>query len=224
MEDRFQRIFLNFLSRTLLLFGLALTALATQAATDSEALELEPLVVREPEVRDVDVDQIDSENFEIGVFGGLLSIPDFGSDTLVGVRAAYHVTEDFFVEGTYGQSTLGLTSFERLSGGALLLTDEERDLTYYNVSVGWNLFPGESFLGRRWAFKGGLYLVGGVGSTEFGGDSRFTVNAGVGYRLIPTDWMALHITVRDHIFDSDLLGESETLHNIEFSGGLTLFF
>ncbi|MEM6708331.1 MAG: outer membrane beta-barrel domain-containing protein [Pseudomonadota bacterium] len=231
MEDRFQRLFLTRLNpvcralAAMLVLGLGpLGAAPAFSATDPDELELEPLVVREPEVRQVKIDEIDTEDFEIGVFGGLMSVQDFGTDTLVGVRAAYHITEDFFVEGTYGQSTLGLTSFERLSGGARLLTEEERDLTYYNVSVGWNLFPGESFLARRWAFRGGLYLVGGVGSTEFGGDSRFTINAGVGYRLIVRDWLAAHVTVRNHMFDSELLGEAETLNNIEFSGAITLFF
>ena len=50
------------------------------------------------------------------------------------------------------------------------------------------------------------------------------MNAGLGYRLIATDWLAFHFNARDHIFDSDLLGNDETLHNIEFSGGLTIFF
>ncbi len=216
MEGRIQRIFLA---------SLALAILAPLAhAAQPEELELEPLVVREPERRDVDVDAIDSENWEIGVYGGVLSVEDFGTNSVVGVRLAYHVTEDLFVEGMYGRTTLGETSFERLSGGAQILTDDERDMTYYNVSVGWNLFPGESFLARRWAYKGGLYLVAGAGSTEFGGDDRFTINAGFGYRLIPTDWLALHVDVRDHVFKSDLLGTSETRHNVEFTGGLTVFF
>lgn len=153
-----------------------------------------------------------------------MSVEDFGSNVVVGARIAYHVTEDFFVEGQYGKTTLGQTSFERLSGGAQILTDDERDMTYYNVSVGYNIFPGESFLGRNLTFKGGLYVVAGVGSTSFGGDDRFTINAGVGYRLIATDWLAFHIDVRDHIFETDLLGTLETKHNIEFSGGLTFFF
>lgn len=219
MESRLQRIFLAACTSVLLLnMGYA------NAAVDPDQLELEPLLVREPERRQVEVDQLDDENLEIGVFGGLMSVEDFGTNSVVGVRAAYHVTEDFFVEAAYGQTTLGQSSFERLSGGAQLLTDEQRDMTYYNVSLGWNLFPGESFLGRRWAYKGGLYVIGGVGSTDFGGDNRFTINAGLGYRLIATDWLAFHVDVRDHFFKSDLLGEEETLHNIEFSGGLTLFF
>ncbi|MGI9324735.1 MAG: outer membrane beta-barrel domain-containing protein [Pseudomonadales bacterium] len=220
MENWFQRIFL----RTVAAVCLVACGTGAFAATDPEDLELEPLVVREPDRRQVEVDDLDSENIEIGVFGGIMSVQDFGSDSVVGARLAYHITEDFFVEGVYGQTTLGQTSFERLSGGAAILTDDERDMTYYNVSLGWNIFPGEAFVGRGFAFKGGLYLIGGVGSTEFGGDNRFTINAGVGYRLIATDWLAMHITLRDHIFDSDLLGEKDTLHNLEFSGGLTVFF
>ncbi len=220
MESRFQRIFL-----TALMLAFFTTSFTTPVnAAEPEQLELEPLVVREPERREVDIDELDSEDFEIGAFGGIMNVEDFGSDTVTGVRFAYHVTEDFFVEGIYGQTTMGQTSFELLSGGAPLLTDDERDLTYYNVSLGWNVFPGEAFVGGRWAFKGSLYLVAGAGSTEFGGDDIFTISAGVGYRFIATDWLAFHVNVRDHFFESDLLGSMENKHNIEFSGGLTVFF
>lgn len=221
MENRVQHIFLN-----ICLLGAALVGLTpgTEAATNPSDLELEPLVVREPQRRDIDIDRLDTEDWEIGVFAGLMSVEDFGTNTLTGVRVAYHVTEDFFVEGQYGMTDLGQTSFERLSGGAQLLTDDQRKMSYYNLSVGYNIFPGESFIASRWAFKGGLYVIAGVGSTDFAGDERFTVNAGLGYRLIATDWLAFHFDVRDHIFDSDLLGKEETLHNIEFSGGLTIFF
>ena len=244
MEDRIQRLsgqalivtvpaenqFLT-LRRGLMAFVLA--ALATVAsgvinnsafAADAADLELEPLVVREPERKEVKIDRLDSENFELGAFGGVLSIEDFGSDVVYGVRAAYHITEDFFIEGSYANSTLGETSFERLSGGAQLLTDDERDLSYYNMNIGVNILPGEAFVTDRWVFKGGLYLIAGVGSTEFGGDDRFTVNAGLGYRLAATDWLAFRVDVRDHVFRTDLLGESETKHNFELTAGLTAFF
>lgn len=221
MENRLQHIFLSICLLIVVLVGFTPAAFA---ATDPSALELEPLVVREPERRKVDIDRLDTEDWEVGVFAGLMNVEDFGTDTLTGVRVAYHVTEDFFVEAQYGMTDLGQTSFERLSGGAQLLTDDQREMSYYNLSVGYNVFPGESFIASRWAFKGGLYVIAGIGSTDFAGDERFTLNAGLGYRLIATDWLAFHFNVRDHIFDSDLLGKEETLHNIEFSGGLTIFF
>ncbi len=203
--------------------ALALSSNSAQAAT-ADDLELEPLIVREPERKEVRIERLDNENFEIGAFGGVLSVEDFGSDVVYGVRAAYHITEDFFVEAAYASSTLGQTSFERLSGGAQLLTDAERDFSYYNMGIGINILPGEAFIADRWAFKGGLYLIAGIGSSEFGGDDRFTINGGLGYRLAATDWLALRVDVRDHVFKSDLLGASETKHNIELTAGLTIFF
>jgi len=218
-----RRVLTGFLLASLVLVANGIVAPMADAAEVSD-LEIEPLVVREPERRKVKIDRLDTENFEIGAFGGVLSVEDFGSDVVYGVRAAYHITEDFFVEGSYANSNLGQTSFERLSGGAQLLTDAERDLSYYNMGIGLNILPGEAFITDRWTFKGGLYLIAGIGSTEFGGDDRFTVNGGLGYRLAATDWLAFRIDVRDHVFKSDLLGENETKHNFELTAGLTVFF
>jgi outer membrane beta-barrel protein len=201
-----------------------LTPVHAHAASPSDELKLEPLVVREPDRREVKVDDIDTENFEIGGFAGVMDVQDFGSNAVYGVRAAYHVTEDFFVEGTYGMTRLGKTSYERLSGNVQILSDSQRDLSFYDVSLGYNIFPGESFLGRRWAFRGGLYVIAGAGSTDFAGDQVFTVNAGFGYRLAATDWLALRVDVRDHMFETDLLGSNELMHNMEISGALTIFF
>jgi len=193
-------------------------------AAQPKDLELEPLVVREPERREIKVNDIDSENFEVGGYAGILAVQDFGSNPVYGVRAAYHVTEDFFLEGVYGRSELGETSYERLSGNVQLLSDDDRQFSYYNLSVGYNILPGEGFVGRKYAFRGGLYLVAGAGSSDFAGDERFTVSGGFGYRMAATDWLAVRMDVRDYVFESDLLGSNETLHNLEFTGGLTVFF
>jgi len=193
-------------------------------AAEPKDLELEPLVVREPDRREVKVNDIDSENYEIGDYAGVLDVQDFGSNAVYGIRGAYHITEDFFLEGVYGRSQLGETSFERLSGNVQLLSDNDRQFSYYNVSVGYNILPGEAFVGRKYAFRGGLYLIAGAGSSDFAGDQRFTVSGGFGYRVAATDWLSLRIDVRDYVFQSDLLGSNETLNNLELTGGLTVFF
>jgi outer membrane beta-barrel protein len=185
-----------------------------------EGQVVEPEVVR----RKIKEPDIDSEDFEIGAFGGVMSIEDFGSDLSYGIRLAYHVTEGFFVEGTVGQSMAGLTSFEILSGGAPLLSDSERELTYYNLSLGFNILPGEAFVGEGSAFNSSLYVIAGLGSTTFAGDDRFTVNFGAGYRFLLNDSIALHIDFRDHLFDIDLLGEEKTAHNLEGTLSMTVFF
>ena len=187
--------------------------------------DAQPAVI-EPEVerREIRVADIDTENFEVGAFIGQMSVEDFGVNTVVGATFAYHMTEDFFVELAAGRSETEETSFERLSGAAQLLTDAERVLTYYNVSLGYNVLPGEGFFGESRAFNTSLFVIGGVGKTNFAGDNRFTLNIGLGLRLMPRDWLAVHLDIRDHIFDIDLLGQEKTSHNFEATVGVTFFF
>ena len=182
--------------------------------------------VIDPEVerREIKEPDIDREDFEVGAFIGIMSIEDFGSDVVYGARFAYHVTEGFFVEGTVGQTEAGLTSFEVLSGGAPIIADDERTFTYYNLNVGYNLLPGEGFIGEGRAYNTNFYLIAGLGSTNFAGDDRFTVNFGAGYRFLLNDSIALHVDFRDHLFDIDILGEEKTTHNLEGHLGVAWFF
>ena len=182
--------------------------------------------VIDPEVerREIKEPAIDREDFEVGLFAGMMSIEDFGTDLSYGLRFAYHLTEGFFVEATAGYSRAGLTSFEVLSGDARLLSDSERDLYYYNLNVGYNILPGEVFIGEGRAYNTNFYLIAGLGSTTFAGDDRFTVNFGAGYRFLLNDSVALHLDFRDHLFDIDVIGEEKTVHNLEGTLGVTVFF
>jgi outer membrane beta-barrel protein len=197
-----------------------------QARAEQDDTEAPPPRVVDPDVerRKITVPRIRSSNIEIGLDYGALSVEDFGTNQVYGVTAAYHVTEDFFLQGEYGRSTAGRTSFETLGGNIQLLTTPERRFTYYNLSLGYNFLPGEAFLGRGIAMPSAFYWLGGIGSTKFAGDDRFTVNFGAGYRVLPSDWIAVHITVQDRVFKSDLLGVSKLTNNIAARIGTTIFF
>ena len=69
-----------------------------------------------------------------------------------------------------------------------------------------------------------FYLLGGFGATDFAGDTKFTVNFGAGYRVVPTDWLALHVTMQDHVFQTSLLGVTKLTNNLEARMGATVFF
>ncbi|HXC58732.1 MAG TPA: outer membrane beta-barrel domain-containing protein [Steroidobacteraceae bacterium] len=196
------------------------------AADEEAANNAPPPKVIEPTVerRKVKVNKIDSENIELGGFYGALSIEDFGTNPVYGIRADYHVTEDIFFEANFGRSKAGRTSFETLGGNVQLLTDAERRFTYYNLSLGYNLLPGEVYIGRNLAMNSALYVLGGIGSAKFAGDQRFTVNFGAGYRVLPTDWLAIHIDVQDVVFQSDLLGRDKLTNNFAAHLGATVFF
>ena len=50
--------------------------------------------------RTVTVPKIGPSNVELGAYYGELSIQDFGAQPVAGLRADYHITEDFFFEAT----------------------------------------------------------------------------------------------------------------------------
>lgn len=189
-------------------------------SNDESGQVIEPDLQR----RELTVPKIDKQDVEVGLYYGVLSIQDFGSNPVWGGTLAYHVTEDVFLEAEYGSSKGDKTSFEKLSGSAQLLSSSDRNYTYYNVSVGWDIFPGEVFIGNKYAFNSSFYLIGGIGGTKFAGDSVFTVDVGAGYRLLLTDWLAIHVDARDYIFDRDIFGKRDRSNNLELRTGFSVFF
>jgi len=92
------------------------------------------------------------------------------------------------------------------------------------VSIGYNVFPGEIFIGKKWAMTSAVYILAGVGNTEFIDEDLTTVNFGIGFRILPTDWLAFHVDMRDYVWDSDLVGRNKRTNNFELSLGFTAFF
>ena len=103
-------------------------------------------------------------------------------------------------------------------------TDDERDLSYFNLGIGYNILPGEVFLGRNRAFNTALYIIVNAGNVDFAGDNRFSYGYGVGYSLLFMNWFSFHLDFRDHVFDIDLIGKDKTTHNLEFNTGLSFYF
>jgi len=197
---------------------------SAQASSDSDTTAPPPTVI-EPQVerRKIKVPTIHPSNVEIGAYYGEISIQDFGGQPVAGVRLDYHISEDFFAEATYGRAKAGFTSFETLSN-VQLISDAERRFTYYNLSLGYNLLPGEVFIGRNLAMTSSFYLIGGIGSVKFAGDQNFTVNFGAGFRVLPTDWLAVHIDVQDLVFRSDVTGVEQLKNNLQATIGVAAFF
>jgi outer membrane beta-barrel protein len=217
MERRFRVLLLALFT---LLAGCASRGPEDITIPESER-EAAEIIQPEVERREIKTPRIDAENWELGAFGGIMSIEDFGTNPVYGVRVAYHIAEDLFVEAALGRTEAGLSSIEEL---AQVRVTENRDFTYYNISFGYNFLPGEIFLGSDTALNSALYVIGGVGGTRFAKEDNFTVNFGVGVRILATDWLAVHIDARDHIFATDLLGTNEATNNLEAHLGFTVFF
>jgi outer membrane beta-barrel protein len=215
-----QRLALHVLMTALGLVALIAPAVATAQAQQPAN---EQVIVPEVDRRKVRVPRIPSNDIEVGAFIGTYATQNFGSSTVYGGRLGYHVTEDIFVEGVYAQTKVSDENFRQILPGGIFAQPEE-NLTYYNLSAGYNVLPGEVFIWKNYARASALYLIGGIGSTSFIKQRRQTFNFGVGLRVFLADWAALQVDMRQHIFSLDLLGKRQNTRNNELSAGLTFFF
>jgi outer membrane beta-barrel protein len=215
------------LTQALLALALAVAAHAGARAADAPAVGSdaanEQVIVPQVERREVHKPRYPSNDFEIGVFGGLYSTQNFGTSGAYGVRLGYDISEDFFVEATYGRTKVSDSAFRQILPGGVLTADSEK-LAYYDLSVGYNFLPGEVFVGKNWARASTLYVIGGVGNTSFDNQRNQTWNFGLGAKLFLADWVALRADVRDHVFTLDLLGKRSTTNNPELTLGASFFF
>ncbi|MCB1998772.1 MAG: outer membrane beta-barrel domain-containing protein, partial [Rhodoferax sp.] len=89
----------------LLLSTTALTSLAQTRPAD------EPPIVPEVERRELRLPRFPSRDFEVGAFVGTYATENFGASAVYGLRLGYHLTEDWFFEGTFGSTQVSDASF-----------------------------------------------------------------------------------------------------------------
>lgn len=213
------------MSKTLIL-GVALWVCAASGwAADAVYNTSGSLPILEPTLdrRTIKVPDIDTENFEVGVFIGVLSVEDFGSSMLRGARVGIHATQDFFLEGAFGQATVSDESF-KTAGLSPFGAAGNHLLDYYNVVIGYNLFPGQIFWGESRAWTSAAYVVAGVGNSHLANDDYFTMVFGMGLRAQPTDWLAVRVEARGHEMETNLLGRQKMGHNFEANFSVGVFF
>jgi outer membrane beta-barrel protein len=194
-------------------------------AADAPAVDATPdqVIVPQVERHEVHKPKYPSNDFEVGLFGGTYSSQNFGTSFNWGARLGYDITEDFFVEATYGRTKVSDKAFRQILPGGIFTAEQEK-LKYYDLSVGWNFLPGEIFIGKNWAKASTMYVIGGLGNTSFDSQRMQTWNFGMGAKLFLADWVALRADVRDHVFTLDLLGKRSTMQNPELSLGFAFFF
>jgi outer membrane beta-barrel protein len=209
------------MKKTLTLIASLVCASAFAQSTQSAN---EQVVVPQVERREMKLPKFPSKDIEVGLIGGVYSTENFGANAVYGLRLGYHITEDFFVQANLAQTKVSDENYRQLLPGGGIFQKPEEKLTYYNVSAGWNVLPGEVFIGSNRAKATAVYLLGGIGSTKLAERRRSTFNFGVGMRMLMTDRAALNFEFRDHIFSIDLLGPRQTTHNLELTGGLAWYF
>jgi outer membrane beta-barrel protein len=209
------RHFLATLTATLLC---TLAALPAQAADPDNAV-----VVPQVDRRDIKLPTFPSNDFEVGLYGGVYSTQNFGSSFAGGLRLAYHINEDFFVEASAGRTKVSDEAFRRILPGGIFTGDTET-LIYSNLNVGVNVLPGEVFFGSNRAMPSQVFVLAGGGTTRFNGQRMQTFDLGVGVKVYVADWFALRVDMRDNVYTLDLLGKRDMTQNVELNAGLSFLF
>ena len=202
---------------------LAVAALTAPAWSQEAKPATEQVIVPQVERREVKPPQYPSRDFSVGLFAGSYATENFGAAAVGGLRLSYHITEDIFVDAALGQSKVSDENYRQILPGGIFANGSEK-LSYYSVSAGYNVLPGEVFIGRGNALATQGYLLAGIGSTRFAGQRHQTLHAGFGVRVLMKHRFALQADVRDHVFSLDLLGKRQSTQNIEVTAGLTFFF
>jgi len=207
----------------IILSSISLSAYANTQDEDTGNVQINPIVIVEPneEIREEYEAQIDTEFFELGAYVGIIGIEDFSSESIVGIKASFHATEDFFLQANLGKTEVGISAAEEISDTNIIV---DRNYEYYNLLVGYNLFPGESFITQGLTLNSTFYLIAGIGNTDFANDNHFTITYGSGYRVILNDWLTWNMDFRNHSFESQVLASKKRVNNLEFSTGFTAFF
>lgn len=219
MESRIRSFLLSLVSSTVFL----LPSLAYSAENEGEQ-ELKPVI--EPEiVRSTFTESnIKTSDFEVIASAGVISIEDFGTNPALALKINYHISDDFFVGAEWLIAKGEETSFEVLSGGAPLFSDEDREMNTYMLTLGYNALPGEAFLTDKVTYNTSFYVIGGLGKTTFGGDDRFTFSIGAGYRVLAGNFFSIYTDFRDNIFNADIFGKDKSTHNLLFTVGAGFYF
>jgi outer membrane beta-barrel protein len=214
---------------TLTLLSLALAPVLCAAQATPQQPSNEQVIQPQVDRREIKLPKYPSKDFAIGVFGGTYSTQNFGSSGVAGVRLGYHISEDIFVDAVYAQTKVSDENYRQILPGGLFAQPEEK-LKYYNLSAGYNILPGEVFWGRNLAWASSLYVIAGIGNTNFISSdkvnrrNRQTINFGLGTRVLFWDRVALQVDLRSHHFTLDILGRNESTKNLELTGGVTFYY
>lgn len=166
---------------------------------------------------------IDTEKFELGLFLGMLSVEDFATNPSQGISFTYHIDSKFIAQLDYGISDVGRATFEDVIGGDFLSNSDEK-FEYIQVQAGYQIFHGRSFLSSKSKYNSHLYLMGGIESVQFAGNSEVGLILGTSYKIVLTDWLTWNISLRDHIFKREFISDSKITNNIEMTVGFNALF
>lgn len=166
-----------------------LLASTTVFAADNTASVLEPVIKRDT----VELD-IHSQDFEVGIVGGLINLDDYSIDNSTGlgagIKLGYHFNNHWFTEA----SLFNTKSFD--TGG---------DMTIADLVVGYSLYQ-DTYLTSDFRAQSSIYVVAGAGLTRFRESNFKTIVGGAGYRIMLSDNLSARAELRGNLHRAFVAG------------------
>lgn len=197
---------MNKLLMTLVIFLYSVTA----NAFDIVKADTEQDLIKDSDIKNT--------SMSVGVYTGLINYENFNSSYLVGLTFSYPFDEHVFIDAEFGVSSINDTEYRNI--GLPLLSEEETDVQFYTVLVGYNILPGEVYWSREKTLISSFYLIGGVGSISFDNNNYVSVQFGAGFKMGLDKNKSIRFEARDRLFDTDILGTDKLSNNIEFHLGI----
>lgn len=164
---------------------------------------------------------LDTENFEAGIFAGMLSVEDFNTNSVLGLSLSYYFNETWYLNLSYGNSETERSNPETVDGGNFVA---DRNFQYTGLSGGYQMLKGRSFFGKKRKYNSGLYVIAGLEQVDVTDSSNTGLMIGVSYKTTLTDWLNVSLDFKDHIVSRDFADDNKTTNNTEISVGLSTFF
>lgn len=194
---------------------LLLTLVIFMYSVTANAFDIVKADTEQDLIKDAD---IKNTSMSVGIYTGLINYENFNSNYLVGLTFSYPFDEHVFIDAEFGVSGINDTEYRNI--GLPLLSEEETDVQFYTVLVGYNILPGEVYWSREKTLISSFYLIGGVGSISFDNNNYVSVQFGAGFKMGLDKNKSIRFEARDRMFDTDILGTDKLSNNIEFHLGI----
>lgn len=162
--------------------------------------------------------EISSQDIELALFVGQLSIEAVRNILVTGVKAAYHLTPRYFVELSYDKAFVEDTAYRETDSG--VVATNYTDYQHYDISLGMNLVHGEFYINSDRSLPVDMYAQVGTGSTSLDEDYT-TYNLTLGGRVLLDDETALRVNFTQLFLDT---GAGEIDNHFQASIGVSVYF
>lgn len=138
----------------------------------------------------------------------------------------FHITDEWAVGLNYSHYFSEITAgYESVQNDFAVFPETIPIRWFAGAEVNYTPVYGKFILFDSWIVNWNAWVSVGAGVTQTGVDNFHpTGTVGLGARLFLTRWLALHVELKDHIYNENFKAGSELINNFVVQTGVGFFF